>query len=457
MGGALSGAAAIAAGALPAWARPPITSQALRSPDSLPYPRRPMGARGSPAQIDNVVILMLENHSFDNILGMLPYQVGTRRGVDGLPGNGSVPTATNPDRKGHRVRTFHLPDLCPSEGLTQSWDSSHMQYDGGRNDGFVRVAGSATPMGYFDKADLPVSYALAGQFPISERYFCSTLGQTEPNRRFLFAGTASGTISDSGPTFSIPAANGTIFDRLDAARVNWLVYFDSLPSPFYFPNVRNNPQQVARCVKNPLFFEHAAAARLPSVSVIEENFNYQSEENPQDVGYGESFLRRVAAACMASPQWRSIVLFVTYDEHGGFYDHVAPPRAIPPDDIQPILDVQDGTFPAGYDRYGFRVPLTVISPWSRPNYVSRRVADHTSILSFIEHRWNLPGLTRRDANAWALADMLDTRHPHFLDPPGLPRARPIDATLARCRADGRHPPGPPAALAKIGVRAGSRR
>jgi phospholipase C len=406
-----------------------------------------MGAHGSPAQIDNVVILMLENHSFDNIIGMLPYQVGTRSEVDGLPGNGSVPTATNPDRSGHRVRTYHLPDLCPSEGLTQSWDSSHVQYGHGRNDGFVRVAGFTTPMGHFDKTDLPVTYALASQFPISDRYFCSTLAQTEPNRRFLFAGTASGTISDSGPTFSIPAANGTIFDRLDAARVNWLVYFGDLPSPFYFPNVRNNPQQVARCVKNPLFFEHAAAGRLPSVSVIEENFNYQSEENPQDVAYGESFLRRVAAACMASPQWRSIALFVTYDEHGGFYDHVPPPRAIPPDDIQPILDAQDGTFPAGYDRYGFRVPLTVISPWSRPHYVSRRVADHTSILSFIEHRWNLPALTRRDANAWALADMFDTRHPHFLDPPRLPPARPIDATLARCRADGQHPPGPPAAPA----------
>jgi phospholipase C len=406
-----------------------------------------MGAHGTPAQVDNVVILMLENHSFDNILGMLPYRVRARRGVDGLPGNGSVPTAHNPDRNGNRVTAYHLQDLCPSHGLTQNWNSSHMQYNGGRNDGFVRVAGSTTPMGYFDHKDLPVTYALASQFPISERHFSSTLGQTEPNRRFLFTGTASGDTSDDVRTFVIPAANGTIFDRLDAAHLAWRVYYGNLPSPFYLPNVRNNPRQAARCVKNPLFFQHAAAGHLPRVSVIEEDFNYQSEENPQDVAYGERFLRQVVAACMASPQWRSIALFVTYDEHGGYYDHVPPPRAIPPDDTQPILNPQDGTFPARYDRYGFRVPLTVISPWARPRYVSRQVTDHTSILSFIEHLWNLPALTRRDANAWSLADMFDIRHPHFLEPLQLPAAPSIDTTVARCRADGHQPPGPPVLVA----------
>src|SRR5947209_14850164 len=257
--------------ALPAWAR---TLRHLRrhrprgprEPGSVPSPEQAPGTPGIPREIDTVVVLMLENHSFDNIIGMLPYQAASRRGVDGLPGNGTAPTASNPDRSGRPVTAFHLPDNCPSTGLTQAWDSSHAQYDGGRNDGFVTHVGVNTPMGYFDSSDLPVTYALAAQFPISERYFASTLCQTEPNRRFLFAGTASGVISDQPQTFNVPAAGGTIFDRLDAAKVSWLTYYDNAPTPFYLPNVRNNPLQAARMVKNSQFFSDSAAGKLPHVS-----------------------------------------------------------------------------------------------------------------------------------------------------------------------------------------------
>jgi phospholipase C len=441
-GGVVAGSGLVA---LPAWARPlrhvrRHRPRHERTPDSLPSPDQPPGTPGIPAQVDTVVVLMLENHSFDNILGLLPYQVPARRGVDGLPGDGHVPTASNLDRSGKPVRAFHLPDNCPSTGLTQAWDASHAQYDNGRNDGFVTNVGTSTPMGYFDSSDLPVTYALASQFPISERYFASTLCQTEPNRRFLFAGTASGVISDQAQTFTVAAANGTIFDRLDAAKISWLDYYDNAPSPFYLPNVRNNPLQAARMVKNPQFFSDAAAGRLPQVSFVEPNYNYQSEENPQDVGYGEQFLAQVVAACTSSPQWRSLALFVTYDEHGGFYDHVPPPSVIPPDDIPPDLKGENQSAPGGYDRYGFRVPFIVVSPWARPNYVSRVVADHTSILSFIEHRWNLPALTRRDANAWNLSDMFDVSAPHFLHAPALPPPPSTDASLAKCRADGENPP-----------------
>ena len=105
------------------------------------------------------------------------------------------------------------------------------------------------------------------------------------------------------------------------------------------------------------FFSDAAAGRLPSVTYVEENFDYQSEENPQDIAYGENFVRRVVAAVMNSPLWSKTALFITYDEHGGCYDHVPPPKAIPPDNIPPDLKLSaKGTFPAGFDRYGFRVP-----------------------------------------------------------------------------------------------------
>jgi phospholipase C len=435
----------LAASQAAAWSRPlaSLTSHGhrLRAPGSLPRPFDPVGKPGAPREIDTVVILMLENHSFDNILGLLPYQVRSRRAVDGLPGNGRVPLATNPDSNGSPVRAFHLPDMCPSQGLTQNWNSSHNQYDSGRNDGFVTNANSTTPMGYFDDTDLPVTYALASQFPINERYFCSLLGQTDPNRLFLFCATSDGGTNDAPGALLTPIPSGSIFDQLDTAQLPWHVYFSNEPSPLLVENFRNNPTQVARCVPHQEFFADAGAGKLPAVTFVEPNFSVQSEENPQDVAIGENFLLQVVTALFDSPQWRSTVLFVTYDEHGGYYDHVPPPRAIPPDDVPPRLGQPgEGTLPGGFDRYGFRVPFTAISPWARPRYVSRYVSDHTSILSFIEHKWNLPALTRRDANAWPLMDMFDARHPHFLNPSELPSGPSIGATLAQCRADGHNPP-----------------
>ena len=445
-------AAALAVSGLPAWARTPLASEPRwrpGRPDHLPFPDRPMGEPGI-RQIEHVVVLMLENHSADNVLGTLPYvSAGRRRDFDGLPANRrGIPIAANPDVNGHRVRSFALPDMCPAHGLTQNWNSSHNQWHGGRNDGFVTNADSPTPMGYLTPHQLPVTYALAGHFPLSDRFFCSVLGQTLPNRRYFFSGTSSGQVNDDASGILVPAANGTIFDRLDAGKVSWRVYYDGTPSPFYFPNVRNNPGQVARCVKNEQFFTDASAGRLPSVSYVEPNFGYESEENPQDIAYGEAFLRKVAAAVMEGPLWSRTALFVTYDEHGGWFDHVPPPRAVPPDNIPPDLTLSaKGTLPGRFDRYGFRVPLTVVSPWGRPHYISHRPADLTSILAFIERKWNLPPMTRRDAAAWDLVDMFDLRRRRLAKPLRLPPAPDIQMTLAGCRAHGENPPVAPTAAA----------
>ena len=437
--------AGVALGGLPAWARPASGHRFGQRfwPDELPHPGRAIGEPGL-AEIEHVVLLMLENHSTDNVLGMLPHASRARRGkFDGLPvGRSGTPVSSNPDARGHRVRSFALPDLCPADGLTQNWNSSHHQWNGGRNDGFVTNAASRTPMGYLTPRQMPVTYALASHFPVSDRFFCSVLGQTLPNRRYYFSGTSSGQVNDDPTGVTVAAANGTIFDRLDAGKVSWRVYHDTTPSPFYFPNFRNNPQQVKRCVNNEQFFIDAAAGRLPSVSYVEQNPEYQSEENPQDIAYGESFLRRVAAAVMHGPRWSKTALFVTYDEHGGWYDHVPPPRAVAPDKIPPNLTLSaKGTFPAAFNRYGFRVPLTIVSPWGRPGYVSHKVSDLTSILAFIEHKWNLPPMTRRDAAAWDLRDMFDTTTTRRLPKPlALPAAPDINTTLAKCRADGKSPP-----------------
>ena len=404
-----------------------------------------MGEPGIP-QIETLVLVMLENHSTDNLLGMLPQLAPRRRNYfDGLPVNRrGVPVASNPDATGKPVHSFRAPDLCPSDGLTQNWNSSHRQYDNGRNDGFVTNSGSTTPMSYFLPQDVPILNTLAASFPVGDRYFCSMLGQTLPNRRYWFSGTSSGQVNDDNSSFLVPARNGTIFDRLDSAHIDWRVYYstNSLPTPFYFPNFRDNPLQVARCMSQQQFFSDAAAGRLPPICYVEANGSYQSEENPQDIAYGETFLHDVARACMGGPQWGKLAMVVNYDEHGGYYDHVVPPPAVPPDDIPPDLTLSaKGTYPAKFDRYGFRVPFVVVSPWAQPDYVSHKVMDHTSVLALIEHKWNLPPMTRRDAGAWPLLDMFDTSARH-LGPIELPPPPSIGQTTAACKADGKNPPTP---------------
>jgi phospholipase C len=152
------------------------------------------------------------------------------------------------------------------------------------------------------------------------------------------------------------------------------------------------------------------------------------EENPQNVQIGEAFVAGVVDAVMRSPQWDRSALIWVYDEHGGYYDHVPPPAAIPPDSIAPKLGPKDT--PGRFDIYGIRVPAVIVSPWARRDYVSPVVHDHTSILKLIETKWNLPALTYRDANADDLLDSFDFARPAFSQPPALAAA--ANPALAAC-------------------------
>jgi len=145
----------------------------------------------------------------------------------------------------------------------------------------------------------------------------------------------------------------------------------------------------------------------------------------------------VVQTLVHSSAWPTAALFLTYDENGGFFDHVAPPPACLPDDIAPMADPTDPntTFPAQFDRYGFRVPLVVVSPYAKPAYVSHTVYDHTSILRFIETRFDLPALTNRDANADPMLDLFDFSSPRLLDPPGLPDATIDPSRQQQCSVD----------------------
>jgi phospholipase C len=419
---AAGGALALGAGVgIPAWAAP----AALRRPDSVPFPSLPAGHESLP-QIKHIVVLMMENHSFDNVLGRVA-------GVDGLRGR-----EFNRDSLGRRVYVHRAPSPCQEAAEpSQSWNASHISYDLGRNDGFVRASGPSA-MWFWDRHDLPFTYSLARHFPIGERYFASVMAQTYPNRRFLFAATASGSIDDKAYALSTRAANGTILDRLDAHGISYRAYYQQVPSWLILPNIAGNPRQAARGLPMARFYADAAAGRLPQVSFIDPDYTTTSEENPQDIQVGERFVASVCHALVHSPNWKHTALFLTYDEHGGYYDHVPPPRAIKPDSIPPQL--APGDQQGAYDRYGFRVPLIVVSSWARRGYRSRVVQDHTSILAFIERKWNLPALTWRDANAHPMTDYFDFRHPAFARPPRLAAAPRLGPGLAACHAAGLAPP-----------------
>jgi phospholipase C len=184
------------------------------------------------------------------------------------------------------------------------------------------------------------------------------------------------------------------------------------------------------------FFTDAAAGTLPGFCLVEPEYGTADEENPQNIARGEAFAAQVITAVMAGPAWDRTLLIWTFDEHGGYYDHVPPPRAVPPDAIPPAVPAGQSAYD-GFGRYGFRVPCAIVSPWARPRYVSHRVFDHASICKLVETKWNLPAMTYRDANAAAMLDMIDLRRPAFRTPPRL--AAPLlftDPAALACDASG---------------------
>ena len=428
------GAALMATGGLPAWAKLAAHSVGLRQPDSLPFPNKPAGTASMP-EIEHIVVLIMENHSFDNLLGMVPHRVPGRASVDGLTLRHGQPANANPDSTGNPVRAQHASSPCQLAGVpSQSWNASHQAWDGGLGDGFVRASGPAA-MRFWDARDIPFTYSLARYFPIGERHFSSVLGQTFPNRSYFFAGTSQGTVDDT--IAAAPPANGTIFDRLDAHGINWAVYYQTYPSMVIVPGA-STPARAPRVRKFDQFLSDVASGRLPQFTFIDPDYRISSEENPQDIQLGERLIAQVVSALMRARTWKRTALFLTYDEHGGYYDHVPPPPAIPPDSILPLLTSADT--PGAFDRYGFRVPTIVVSPWARPNHVSRVVGDHTSITAFVERKWNLPAMTFRDANAAPMLDYFDFRRPSFETPPKLAAPPALGPGLAKCSAAGLTPP-----------------
>src|SRR5947209_11235032 len=326
--------------------------------------------------IEHVVVIMKENHAFDNYFGTYP-------GADGVPEN-----VTLSDGQGGVIAPHPL-------NATWSWDLPHSReamlqsYDGGKNDGFAIAANVVFPglgavaMGYYDRRQLSGYWSLAENYTLADRYFQSIFGPTIPNRLFSFAGQSgnltTNLIDQSG--LDVP----TIFDQLEAGGVSWKYYASKgsgyPPLPEEFPHIRESYQMASKIVPLDNLFSDVVLGNLPQVAYVDPEADLAiSEHPPGDVVAGAAWTIRTIRAIQASPAWPSTAILLTWDESGGFYDHVPPPQV-------------------DESGYGFRVPMIVISPLAKRGWIDHDVMDHTSILKFIADNWRLPALTAREARA----------------------------------------------------------
>jgi phospholipase C len=283
-----------------------------------------------------------------------------------------------------------------------------VQYDGGRLDGFRRGGNDDFALGYYTRDQVPVNAALVDGFTICDHWFAGILGPTYPNRFYTHA-AATDRISNTMDVSSLP----TIWDRLASAGVPASYYFSDVP---FLALWGSKYLSIARPVET--FFAQAARGTLPAYSYVDPSFigedqGGSNDDHPHaDIRRGQALIARVVRAVTQSPAWSKTVLVISYDEWGGFFDHVRPPQL--PDAFTPTPTEEHNTA-------GFRVPAYVVSPFARRNHVTHGQYDHSAILKLVEWRWGLAPLTPRDKAARNLASILDFRGPN-LRPPAIPDA-----------------------------------
>ncbi len=473
----------------------------------LPLLAIPAHADGNLHNVKHIIIIMQENHSFDNYFGALPYAPdgpyhsgpcapNDHACVDGLSctvGSGGALNCSNSnvDDDGSTVYSFHNYDYCPAPDLQHNWSGSHHEanwFDPSDtffetlNNGFVlendateQIDSNLDPtesatedqtMGFYNQDDLPFYYALAQTFAIDDRYSCPVIGPTFANRSYEMAATSFGHITTNEifpPTGGYKPITGTIFDLLSKYGVSWTNFYSDLPTSFIF-----SPQSYSNVALISEFLKEAKDGTLPEVSFVDPSFYpdqvinsglFETDEHPPfDIRAGEYRVWQLVSAVRNGPDWKNTIIFITYDEHGGFYDHVTPPPArqggaLSPDGINPgqcedlsnppgseqpgggaqcTISASDaasicpgftatGPYPAScpnFNQEGFRVPFIAVSPFSKPHYVSHTVADHTAMLALIEKRFfslsgatsERPHLTARDLHAPTLEDLFDFDH-----------------------------------------------
>jgi phospholipase C len=400
-------------------------------------PERPANRKPDDiGKINHVIWIIQENHSFDNYFGTFP-------GADGFPPNTCLPKLSGDTEC---VASFHMPKDAPPCDLPHTWQVAHAAYDNSKMDGFVWAEGSAYTMGYYDDRDIPNYWAYAHHFTLCDKFFSSLNGGSLPNHMYTVAAQSGGLIDNINTVKELEEVTGdpdgfsfaSMVDLFEKATVSWKYYVEAEPPPpdhkigddgwllLWYPDpkkfsywnpmpgfraIRENPDRMEHLVDLKEYFRDLKEGTLPDVSWIIPSFN-DSEHPPAPmvpVAQGMWYVTSLLNALMESPYWKDTVVFLTWDDYGGFYDHVP----------LPIVDAYG---------YGPRVPTLVISPYAKPGYISHNVYDFTSMLKFIEQRWGLSHLTARDGRADDMRDVFN-----FGPKPNPPLVIPIPPNLPEVR------------------------
>ena len=328
--------------------------------------------------IQHVLFVLQENHSFDNYFGTFP-------GANGLPPNVTV----------EGVAPYHLGSFRTGN-LAHGMPAVRTAVNGGAMDRFVTAERSRETMGYYDGADIPNYWAYARYFTLADNFFSSSSGPSLPNHLFALAASAGGETTNR----VIPPAGGygitSLPERLDQAGVSWKIYdgsanlgaftaLDPFPGLSFF---MKDGRVRARLATTARLFQDLSSGELPAAAWVFPNAE-ESEHPLTDIRVGMWYVTAIANALMKSPYWRTTVLVVSWDEYGGFYDHVAPTA----------------------DGMGIRVPALIISARARPGYVDHTRYDFSSVLKLIERRFRLSPLSGRDAEAQDIGGSLDMAQP----------------------------------------------
>ncbi len=408
----------------------PETASELPGPEPALRPLRGDGSHPF-HYLDTIVIVQLENRSFDHYFGARKLVEG-KADVDGLSAD-----VANLALDGTRVPVFAAgPHWIVDPDPPHSAAASNAQFADGLNAGFVtqyegriaaaqRAALRGQVMGYMTRDELPQFYALADAFTLCDRWHCGLLGPTWPNRFFSHAASSGGATSNL-----LPLAEPTIYTKALAAGLSYGVYHQS---PIYFALTMLDPVAGSYREKDVAdFFPDAAAGTLPNLTVVEPDYGLNDDHPPHDGRLGQAFVASIYEALRQSPQWERSLMLVFYDEHGGFYDHVPPPPS-----------VGETRVGQGFDRLGFRVPGLVISPLVRRGQVFHELLEHSSVPGLISRVFGLPFVNERSRLAGDFADAFDldlTVHAKRPPPPVLPEVTipspMLEAALhGRCRQE----------------------
>jgi phospholipase C len=380
--------------------------------DTLAAARAATAALPPPAKsgIEHVIVLMMENRSFDHFLGWLPHADGKQAGL------------SYADRHGVVQDTFHQTqfDGCGFLDPDHSYTGGRLQYNGGAMDGFLSDPyNDAFAVSYYTAEDRPFMSRLAQAYTTCDRYFCSILGPTYPNRFFQHAAQTD-RLNDNLSKSTLP----TIWDQLNQPKgPTGRYYYSDVPFLGLW-----GPTYTSISAPVSAFLEDVASGQLPNVSFVDPKFIGEGEgtsadDHPlADIRAGDAFLSRIFHAVASGPGWDKTVLVINYDEWGGFFEHVVPRRITPGLALgaAPATGLDKDVDAYGKVLSGLRVPCIIVSPFSRVGRkqaaVSHNFYDHTSVLKLIEWRWKLDPLTHRDAShaptdPGNLATALNFSHP----------------------------------------------